>query len=341
MLTPGGPLVSVILAVRNEENAIERTLASVESQDYAHGSIEVLVADGRSTDRTREIVGEYSRRQAAVQLLDNPDRIMAAGFNRALGRSTGDVIVMLGGHSELAPDYIRRADEALERTGADCVGGVLETVGTSRRAVAIAAAMGSRFGVGGASFRVGSAVERWVDTVAFGAYRRDVFERIGRLDEGLVRNQDDEFNYRLRKAGGKILLSPGLRVRYFSRAGLAGMARQYFEYGMWKVLVLKKHPAQMQARHFVPPAFVGAIGVTALGSAVSPWLALACAVIGGSYVAANLSASVNTARRAGWQLAPHLPAVYAVLHIAYGSGFLAGFVRFGARSMHRRGGASG
>ena len=164
------------------------------------------------------------------------------------------------GHCEIASDYVRRCVEHLRRGEADGVGGSIETIGATPPSRAIALAMSSRFGVGNSAFRTERAATHLVDTVPFPAYTREMMRRAGPFDEELVRNQDDEFNFRIRELGGRILMAADVRSRYESRGSLRSLARQYFQYGYWKVRVMQKHPRQMSARHFVPAAFVSALG---------------------------------------------------------------------------------
>jgi GT2 family glycosyltransferase len=259
-------------------------------------------------------------------LLDNPGRIVPTGFNRALHVARGDIVIRIDGHCEVPPDYVRRCAESLAQTQADCVGGPLITVGVGLQANAIALAQSSRFGVGGASFRLRNVKPGFVDTVAFGAYRRDVFERIGMLDEELVRNQDDEFNFRLTQAGGRIWLDPEIHSIYYSRANLSKLWQQYFQYGLYKVRVIQKRGAVPARRHLAPAIFVlGVIGscMLALLTSRPRWLLL----VVGPYALANGLASLWTAR-GRWQTLPLLPSAFAVLHSAYGLGFLAGLWRW-------------
>ncbi len=215
------PFVSVLIPVRNEERYIERCLYSLAAQDYPRERFEVLVIDGRSTDHTREIVARFAAESTLdLRLIDNPRRKTAAGLNAGLAQARGDVIVRVDGHASVASDYLRRGVFALFDSGADCVGGVIESEGDTYAGRAIALAMSSRFGVGGVGFRVGG--EGPVETVAFGAYRRDVFDRIGTFTEDIDKGEDDEFNYRLRDAGGLILLVPEMHARYTVRGDLRG-----------------------------------------------------------------------------------------------------------------------
>ncbi|MDA8020280.1 MAG: glycosyltransferase family 2 protein [Thermoanaerobaculia bacterium] len=340
------PLVTVILPVRNEGEFIERSLGSVVEQTWLkrHGAdrLEILVVDGRSTDDTRERVESVARShpELCLRLLDNPGRTAPCALNVGLRQARGDVILRVDGHAEIEPGYLERAVELLEEHGADGVGGVLQTLGEGLVPRAIAAAMASRFGVGGAAFRVlpPGAPPRPSDTIAFPVYRRSAVARTGGFDEELMRDQDDEWNYRLRASGGKLLTSGDLVARYYSRSTLGRLAKQYFQYGLYKVRVLQLHPRQMSLRQFIPPTFVAALAASLLiwhslaawsERPFPPWLPLVA--VAGSYLLANLVASVLTSLRSGIGLLPVLPMAYAILHVAYGSGFLLGFVRWRGR----------
>jgi glycosyltransferase involved in cell wall biosynthesis len=315
------PLVSVLVPVRNEERYIERCLYSIASQDYPRELIEVAVIDGRSDDRTREIVTRFAHESTLdLRLLDNPRRRPAAAMNLGIDAARGSVILRVDGHAALAPDYVRRCAAALEEQDADCAGGVLESEGDTYMGEAIALAMSSRFGVGGAAFRVGGAGP--VDTVAFGGYRRDVFERIGRFAEDIDRGEDDEFNYRLRDAGGVIVLVPEARVRYTVRGDLPSLWRQYFGYGRAKVEVLRRHPAQAQTRQLAPAAFVAVLGYAAIAAIFGGKGPIKTLV--GVYTLAATIASLVLAVGHGGRRFPPLPAIFACLHVSYGLGFLTG-----------------
>jgi succinoglycan biosynthesis protein ExoA len=329
---PGRPAVTVIMPVRNEESFIARSLGAVLGQDYPAELLQVLVADGMSDDRTREIVEELARAHPGydVEIVDNPVGIVPTGFNAALDRARGQVIVRVDGHTIIAPDYVSECVAALAVSGADNVGGRMDAEGSGRTGEAIALATSSPFGVGDSHFHYATG-ERWVDTVYLGAWPREVFTRIGPFDPEMVRNQDDEFNYRLRAAGGRILLTDRIRSRYYSRASLRTLFRQYRQYGLWKVRVLQKHPRQMSARQFVPPLFAAVVGGGAVLAPTSRSVRRAWSAALGAYGLATLAASVSVARRAGWRHLPVLPAVFAAVHLGYGSGFLAGLVRFRQR----------
>jgi succinoglycan biosynthesis protein ExoA len=323
------PRVTVIMPIRNEASFIERSLGAVLGQGYPAERLEVLVADGSSTDDTREIVAALARRHpgVTVAVVDNPGRIVPTGMNACLRRATGEVIVRVDGHTIVEPDYVERCVAALERSGAECVGGRMDPVADSAFGRAVSLATASPFGVGGARFHYSSR-EEWVDTVYMGAWRREVFDRVGRFDEEMVRNQDDELSYRIRARGGRVLLDPTIRSRYYPRNTLSSLWRQYLQYGYWKVRVLQKHALQMRARQFAPPALVLALGALAIAA---PFVAAARAglvALLGAYLAANLTASAWAARGGDAGSAPWLPVVFATLHLSYGAGFLMGLARF-------------
>jgi len=327
------PMVSVILPIRNEANYIARSLGAVLAQDYPADRMEVMVVDGMSTDGTREIVESMRSGSPRVQIIDNTRRIAPTALNAAIARARGEILVRVDGHCEIERDYVRRCVEHLRNDEVDGVGGPLQTIGESFVARGIAVAMSSTFGVGDSAFRTVSNKTMLVDTVAFPAYTRNIVELVGFFDEELVRNQDDDYNYRLRKIGAKVLLAANVRARYYSRSSIRSLWRQYFQYGYWKVRVMQKHPRQMRPRQFVPPLFVGALLLSLAAAAFSfihgAWLAWPFGLAAGSYALANLAASaLITARRRDWPLFLLLPIAFAILHVSYGLGFLVGLVKF-------------
>lgn len=326
------PLVSAIVAMRNEEAFIEKCLDSLAEQDYPSDLLEILVVDGRSTDRSREIVSAVRQRMPYLRLLDNEKQISPAAFNIGIKEARGEIVTIIGAHSYLASDYVSRCVEYLAKTGADCVGGPIETIGETDTARAIALAMSSPFGVGDALFRY-SDREQYVDTLAFGAYRRDVFERVGLFDEELVGSEDDEFNYRLRSQGGRLFLTPAIKSFYYGRSSFGALCRQYFFYGRGKVRVMRRHPGQVRLRHFIPAIFVLCLLVSGALALISPWFALLFAVIVVCYVLASLLAAINIAREKRLRYLPLLPAAFACLHLSYGAGFLWGVVRYPLQGM--------
>jgi glycosyltransferase involved in cell wall biosynthesis len=330
------PFVSVLIPVRNEARHLAACLAGVLAQDYPGDRLEVIVADGRSEDGTRELLDGLSERDGRVRAIDNPGRIASTGLNAALGLARGEVIVRMDAHTEYAPDYVRECVTALRETGCDNVGGPARTRAETFWERAVAAAYHSRFSAGGARFH-DVAYEGPVDTVTYGCWRKGTFDRVGPFDEELVRNQDDEHNLRLTRAGGRVWQTPRIRSWYRPRGSLAGLFRQYMQYGYWKVRVIQKHRLPASPRHLVPGAFVAAVvllGAAApfSGVALGAWLGLV-----GCYLAGALAASVSGAWRSGWDLLPVLPAVFACYHFGYGYGFLRGLWDFGVRRKSRPG----
>ena len=325
------PLVSVIMPVRNEAAYIERSLGAVLAQEYPADCLEILVVDGLSSDGTRQAVLAQAAADPRVRLLDNPAGIVPPGLNIGIAQARGEIVVRVDGHCEIAPDYVRRCVQHLlaghEGAPVEAVGGPIETIGETDEAAAIALAMSSWFGVGGSAFRTIKDRPLLVETVAFPAYRRATLQRLGPFDEEMVRNQDDEYNYRLLKGGGRILLSPDIRSRYYSRGSLRSLWRQYYQYGYWKVRVMQKHPRQMRLRQFAPPALVaGLFGSAALGLVFRPFRWLLGAVVG-LYLAANVVASLSL----GCEHAPRLLVIHPILHLSYGLGFLVGLAHFAGR----------
>lgn len=328
------PLVTVIMPIRNEASYIARSLDAVLAQDYPGDRMEILVVDGMSEDGTRDFVAQEIARQenqgdapqnppkARIALLDNPGRIVPTAFNLGLGRARGNIIVRVDGHCEIAPDYVRQIVHRLSQREASAVGGPMSTIGENRVARAISVAQSSCFGVGGVAFRTGRKEGCYVDTVAFGGYRREVFERLGGFDEELVRNQDDEFNLRLTRGGGKIWLDPAIRSVYYSRAGFHSLWRQYFQYGFYKVRVMQKHRTVPAWRHLVPAMLVSGLALSLFFAAVSQnffWFFLVIA----PYAVANFSASLWASRK-DWRMLPLVSLAFLTLQVAYGSGFLNG-----------------
>lgn len=321
------PRVSVIIAMRNEEAYIGKCLASLAEQDYPSELLEVLVIDGRSTDRSREIVRAGQGELRNLRLLDNEKKVAPVAFNMGINNAQGQIVVIISAHCYLASNYISRCVEYLARTAADCVGGPIESIGEDRNARAVALAMSSPFGVGDALFRY-SHREQYVDTLAFGAYRREIFDRVGLFDEELVGNEDDEFNYRLRRHGGKLLLTPAIKSFYYSRPSLGALWRQYFRYGFGKVRVVQKHPGLVRLRHLIPGLFVASLLVSGVLALFIPVFALLFALIVVSYLSLSLLVSLRIASKQGWQYLPILPLAFASLHFGYGIGFLGGVAYF-------------
>jgi glycosyltransferase involved in cell wall biosynthesis len=335
------PGVSVVIPCRNEIRHIEACLRSVLEQKEVPGGIEVVVADGMSDDGTRVLLEQLSHQHPQLRVIDNPRGIVSAGLNSAIKAARGEIIVRMDAHTEYAPDYVEQCVETLRRTGADNVGGPARTRSSTYVERAIAAAYHSPFAAGGARFHIVD-YEGSVDTVTYGCWRKSAFERFGYFDEELVRNQDDEHNLRLTRGGGRIWQSPEIKSWYRPRGTLGDLFRQYLQYGYWKVRVIQKHKLPASWRHLIPGGFVLTIAVLlvlwAFGVLSSRWwhsshlLATASgiglSVIVTVYAAANLVASLVTARTNDWALFPVLPLVFGCYHMGYGYGFLRGLWDF-------------
>lgn len=337
------PFVSVVLPVRDEAPFLPRCLEALAHQTYPRERFEVIVADGGSRDGSAAIAEAYAARGLPLRVLPNPAGTTPAGLNVGVRHARGEVIVILGARAEVAADFLARSVAALARTGADAVGGVVESSPWAGRetstARAIALALRSPFGVGDARYRYARR-EQEVDTVNYGAYRRAVFARVGLFDETMTWVEDDEFNYRLRAAGGRLVLVPEVRVRYTARPDLRALWRQQFRWGLNKPRVAQRHPAQMRPRHAVPALFVA----TVLGSALmAPWLRparlLLGAVLGAYALAAALATALagRAARRGGagvpWPVLLRLPFAFATMHLAYGTGTLLGLARLAQHAL--------
>ena len=327
-MTNEPPFVSILIPVRNEERYIERCLYAVAAQEYPRDRLEVIVMDGMSSDDTPQILRRFGAESTIdLRLLRNPARRTAPGLNIGLAAARGDIIVRVDGHAAIAIDFIHRSVDALLESAVDCVGGVVESDGDTCVGRAIAAAMSSRFGIGGAAFRTGGA--GLVDTVAFGAYRRDVFDRIGGFAEDIEKGEDDEFNYRLLDHGGRILLAPEIRATYTVRGDLGGLCRQYFGYGQAKVEVLRRHSAQVRPRQLIPAAFVATLAASLFTSPHIGWRPFG--VLAGVYAGFVAVASLMLALRRSLTLLPPLPLALACLHVSYGIGFLTGLAGLARR----------
>ncbi|HVN12116.1 MAG TPA: glycosyltransferase family 2 protein [Kineosporiaceae bacterium] len=331
------PPVSVVVPVLNEERHLEAAVTNVLEQDYP-GSMEVVLAVGPSRDRTAAVAARLAAADPRVHIVENPTGRTPAGLNAAIKGSTGDVVVRVDAHSELSGGYVRRAVEILEHTGADNVGGLMLARGRTPFERAVACAMGSRFGIGGARFHVGGE-EGEAETVYLGVFRRSTLDRLGGFDEHFHRAQDWELNHRIRSSGGTIWFSPELSVTYRPRSTWQALALQFFRTGRWRRQVTRRYPETASLRYLAPPITVVAMAAGTLaglvGAVTGPgWLRLGWMVPGG-YVAAVLIGSQVIAGRdepadAGERA--WLPVVVATMHLAWGAGFLVPLRRLGRHS---------
>lgn len=308
--------LSVIMPVLDEEADLADSVAAVLAQD-APGELEVVLAVGPSRDRTREVADSLAAADPRVVVIDNPSGRTPDGLNAALSVARHPVVVRVDAHGELSPGYLRTAVEVLERTGAANVGGIMHAQGRTVVERAVAVAMGSRIGVGGARFHTGGG-EGPSDTVYLGCFRREWLDRVGGYDARFDRAQDWEMNWRIRQAGGLVWFTPELVVAYRPRRSLPALARQYRDYGRWRRVVAALHEGSINARYLAPPA---ALVACALGTAVGLRWRPALAVPA-TYLAAVTAGGLYEARREEPAVALRVPAVIATMHMAWGWGFL-------------------
>ncbi|CAN5412374.1 glycosyltransferase family 2 protein [soil metagenome] len=319
--------VSVTIPCRNEKKYIGLCLDSVLASEFPGGNFEILVCDGKSDDGTVEIVKDYAAKfPGKVVYIENPERTTPFALNYGIRNSKGEIKIILGAHAEVDKNYLRNCYELLKSDSElGCVGGILENVYEDDTSESIAMAMSSSFGVGNAHFRTGNK-EGEVDTVAFGAYKSEVFEKTGLFDEELIRNQDDEFNFRVIKAGYKILLSKSIRAKYYVRASFKKLFRQYYQYGYWKVFVNRKHKAVTTWRQLIPPLFVAFLFSGAILTIILPfagWLYL-----GGLSVYVIASVFSAASKSTGLSRFFKIILAYYILHFSYGAGYLEGIWKF-------------
>ncbi|HEY0193086.1 MAG TPA: glycosyltransferase family 2 protein [Kofleriaceae bacterium] len=317
------PRVTIGMPAYNEERYIEACIASVQAQDYPREQIEILVADGRSTDATREILARLAAADPRIRMIDNPERLQAAGLGQLVKEATGEIFVRMDVHCEYAPDYVRRCVETLERTGADNVGGAQRAKAKSFFQKALCAALTSPLGVGGAKYRSAEA-EGYVDTVFLGAFRRRVFEAVGLWDPRAITNEDAELNQRILESGGQIYLSKDIVVHYFPRDSFKTLALQYFKYGRGRARTLIKLGKLPTLRPVIPFAMVVGASTLLLMPPLWPLAPLAFA----SYALATGAEAVRVGHKAGTSAIPKVWAMFPVLHASHGVGFAAGLWQY-------------
>ncbi len=328
MVNEALPFVSIIMPIRNEAGFIERAIQSILDNDYPPDNMEVIVVDGCSDDGTQAIVQKMAAQNARIRLLDNPGKTQAVAMNIGIKASRADIFIRIDGHAEIPPDFIRKSARCLaEHPDAWVAGGYWKTVSQGYVGKVIAAATQSSIGVGNAKHRTGN-FDGWVDTLSYGAHHKWIVDKIGCFDEELAPNEDDEFNHRIIRAGGKIWLSTSIWSTYYARSSLRKLWRQYFQYGFWRVRTMQKHRRPAVFRQAVPLLFVFSLIVLALAGFVSQifwWMLVAVLVVYGLGLAYG---SIDVGKQAGWKYSFLAPLVFAILHFGYGLGCLWGVVRF-------------
>jgi glycosyltransferase involved in cell wall biosynthesis len=332
------PFVSVIIPCRNEEKSIGKCLDSVIANDYTKEKLEVVVVDGMSEDKTKEIVNKYAARFPFIKLLSNSKKIVPTAMNIGIKNAQGQIIIRMDAHNVYKEDYVSKCVKYLQEYNVDNIGGILVTLPGADTLIAhsIALALSHPFGVGDAYFRIGSKEPKYVDTVPFGCYKREVFDKIGFFDEDLVRNQDDEFNLRLIKSGGKILLMPDIVSYYYARDSLLKLWKMYYQYGYFKPLVAQKIGTVLTWRQLIPAIFIGSLACSFFLSLISKLFLWIFVIIFLLYISANLFFSSQIAARKGLKYLPILPIVFFTLHVSYGIGYLKGILDFILLKRHKR-----
>ncbi len=317
------PFVTIAMPAFNEEGYIETCIRTVQAQDYPADRMEILVADGRSTDATREILARLSAEDPRIRMIDNPERLQAAGLNHIVKVARGDVVVRMDVHCEYAPSYVSACIAALDKSGADNVGGAQRAKAKSAFQRALCAALESPLGVGGAKYR-SAAEEGYVDTVFLGAFRRKVFETVGLYDPRAITNEDAELNQRLIDQGGKVFLSRDIEVHYYPRDSYKKLAQQYYKYGRGRARTLLKLGKFLSVRPMIP--FLMVVGGATL-LLVPPLWPVAPAALA-AYALATGAEAVRVGKALGPAAIPTVWGIFPVLHIAHGVGFAAGLVRY-------------
>ena len=319
--------LSVICPIYNEEKHIAACLDSILRQDFPKEKLEVLLVDGMSTDRTREIVQQYTAQYPFIFLLDNPKRIVPTGLNIGIRVAQGEVIIRLDAHAIYPDNYFSVLVDKLFALNADNVGGLCRTLPAKDTPTceAIAAALSSPFGMGDSHFRIGTNKEMQVDTVPFGCFRREVFDKIGYFDEDLVRNQDDEFNGRIIKYGGHIYLIPSIVIDYYGRDSIGKVSKMFYQYGLFKPLVNKKLGNPASIRQFFPFFFVLGLIIGLILSFFSTFFRIVYIIVLALYI--FLAAYFSVRQVKGLKRIILLMATFFVIHVSYGWGYLRGMIK--------------
>ena len=321
------PFISVILPVRNEEKYIRACVTSVFEQDYPAEKMEVIFVYGCSSDRTVEILREMQKTYPQIVVLDNPNRTVPYAMNIGIAYSRAPVIVRLDAHAEYPSDYVRLSVETLLSVECDNAGGCCETRGRGFMGDAIAQMLSTPLGVGNSTFRL-APQSGYVDTVPFGCWKREMFDRIGGFDERMTRNQDNELNHRIRKNGGKVYLNHNIRVIYYCRDTIKGIMKMGFQNGKWNVITMTLVPGSMGVRHFVPLAFVlSTVMLLLLTLITRSWLfGGLLALEWGAYLLLDFFYAYTIAKEKGFKYLPVEIILFPAFHFAYGTGSLCGIL---------------
>jgi glycosyltransferase involved in cell wall biosynthesis len=324
-------VISIIIPCRNEEKFIGKCLDSILAQHYPKDKLEVLIVDGMSDDGTKKIVGGYAKCYPLIKLLNNPKKITPVAFNMGIRSAKGEIIMIMSSHATYDKEYISKCVEYLQEFKADNVGGTMITLprNNSFAGKAVAIALSHRFGVGNSVFRIGTKKPTWVDTVFGGCYKKEVFEKIGHFNENLVSSSDMEFNLRLKKEGGRILLIPEIISYYYTRSDFRSFFKNNFRNGVWAILPFKYSKIMpISLRHLVPLAFILSLIGSITLSTLSSTFFLLFWLIFGSYLLLNIYFSIKIAsKRKDSRCLFIMPIIFGSLHLTYGLGSLWGLLK--------------
>lgn len=320
--------ITVIIPVYNEEKYLPKVFDSLRKQDYPQELTEIIVVDGCSTDGSANLLKKFQQEFRKLIVLENPKKIVPVSMNLAIRQATGEYLIRWDSHTLYENDYLSKCVSFLEgKPEVENVGGPMRLVTTNKVQEAIKMATTSIFGIGNSSFHFED-YQGFADTVYLGAYRRKIFEKIGLFDEELVRNQDDELNYRLVKSGGKIFISPEIKSYYYPRDSLKKLWKQYYEYGYWKVRVIQKHRIPASIRHLVPGTFVLSLICGILLTPLNGLGLIILVPVLTPYLSALIYFSLKSCRKNKNKNIFLLMLVFVILHLSYGFGFLKGLIDF-------------
>lgn len=317
------PLVSIVIPMYNEERNIARCIRSIQQQDYPPEKIEIIVVDGMSKDNSPEIVAGLGKSDERIRLLTNPKRKTPSSLNVGIKAASGEVVIILGAHTEIEKNFVSQNIRLMAEKNVKCTGGTQINVGETFMQRAIGYAMGHPFGLASAPYRYGKK-EKFVDTVVYAAYRKELFDEIGYFDEDLFISEDAELNWRIRQAGYKIFYSPSIVSYYYPRKTIKQLAIQLFRYGILRVNVIKKHLNAIKIMHLIPPTFALTTIFFLIAAIFKPVFLLPLAAIWGPYLILALVSSIYISLEKGIRYFFILPILFAVIHLSWGMGFLVG-----------------
>ncbi len=319
------PLVSVIIPCRNEENFIRTTISSLLNQKGFDGNIEIIVVDGKSSDKTREIICEMKLENENLYLVINEKQITPIAMNLGIKAAKGKYIAIMGAHTEYDQNYLSECLKLFNKYPLiGCTGGSILSVGKSNFGKAAAAAMSHPIGVGNAKHRFPN-YEGYAEGAAFPVFKKEVFDKIGLYDERLIKNQDDDFNFRLTKSGYKVYISPKAKCKYYVRERPIELFRQYFDYGYWRMATIKKHKLPVSFRQLVPALFLFSIlFFIGIGFLISAYQLIISIFVPAIYLLVIFGSDIKVMKQNGLKTGMFFPAAVITLHFAYGLGFIKG-----------------